>query len=230
MRRQRGGTILGFVIGMVVGLAIALGVAVYVTKVPVPFMNKGQSRSADQDEAEARKNKDWDPNAPLYGKNPVKAAPVAAGEPTDPNAAAPKVEAKPAAEPKVATKEASKEVVKPDPKAEAKLKSDAKTEPKPAVSADPLGDLARAKSGAKEAEPFQYFVQVGAFRNAEDAESQRAKLSLSGIETKISEREQSGGLVYRVRVGPFDKKEDGEKSKEKLEKAGLETALVRVQR
>ena len=49
MKQQRGGTILGLIIGVVIGLAAALGVAVYVTKVPVPFMNKGQSRSADQD-------------------------------------------------------------------------------------------------------------------------------------------------------------------------------------
>jgi cell division protein FtsN len=74
MKHQRGGTLLGFIIGVVVGLAAALAVAVYVTKVPVPFMNKGQSRSAEQDAAEAKKNKDWDPNAPLYGKNPAKAA------------------------------------------------------------------------------------------------------------------------------------------------------------
>ena len=72
MKRQRGGTILGFIIGVVVGLGIALGVAVYVTKVPIPFMNKSQSRTAEQDAEEAKKNKDWDPNAPLYGKNALK--------------------------------------------------------------------------------------------------------------------------------------------------------------
>ena len=73
-------------------------------------------------------------------------------------------------------------------------------------------------------------MQIGAFQKQEDAEAHRAKLSLSGIESKISEREQSGKMVYRVRVGPFDKKEDGERAKDKLEKAGLETALVRVQK
>ena len=36
----------------------------------------------------------------------------------------------------------------------------------------------------------------------EDAEAQRAKLSLTGVETKITEREQSGRMVYRVRTGP----------------------------
>jgi cell division protein FtsN len=120
-----------------------------------------------------------------------------------------------------ASKPLVKEEVKP---------ADKKAETKPAVSADPLGDLAKAKTAAADAEPFVYFVQVGAFRTPEDAESHRAKLSLTGIESKISEREQSGRMVYRVRVGPFDKKEDGDRAKEKLDKAGLETAMVRVQR
>jgi cell division protein FtsN len=67
---QRGNTLVGFILGLVVGLLIALLVAVYVTKVPIPFMNKGLTRNADQDAAEEKKNKDWDPNAPLYGKTP----------------------------------------------------------------------------------------------------------------------------------------------------------------
>jgi cell division protein FtsN len=227
MKQQRGGTILGFIIGVVVGLGVALGVAVYITKVPVPFMNKGQTRSADQDAEEAKKNKDWDPNAPLYGKNPVKPPqPVASGQvtPAAPVASAPVTPAKP-------------EVKAPDTKASDAKAADAKAadakkpEAKAAASADPIGELAKAKAAAPaDGEPFVYWVQVGAYRTAEDAESQRAKLSLSGVETKISEREQSGRTVYRVRVGPFDKKEDGEKSKEKLDKAGLDTALVRVQR
>ena len=221
MKQQRGGTILGFIIGVVVGLAVALGVAVYVTKVPVPFMNKGQTRSADQDAEEAKKNKDWDPNAPLYGKNPVKPPqPVASGQvtPAVPVASAPAAPVKP-------------EAKAPEAKAsDAKAADAKKPEAKAAASADPIGELAKAKAAAADAEPFVYWVQVGAYRTAEDAESQRAKLSLSGIETKISEREQSGRTVYRVRVGPFDKKEDGEKTKDKLDKAGLDTALVRVQR
>ena len=72
MKQQSGGTILGFILGVVVGLAVALAVALYVMKVPVQFMNKGQTRTPDQDAAETKKNKDWDPNAPLYGKNPAK--------------------------------------------------------------------------------------------------------------------------------------------------------------
>jgi cell division protein FtsN len=184
-----------------------------VTKVPIPFMNKGQSRSADQNAAEAQKNKNWDPNAMLYGKNP---APTAA--------------ASDAGKGKVDAKAETKADPKADPKAAAKP-ADPKAEVKPAVSADPLGDLAKAKAGTSDgADAFMYFVQVGAFRTAEDAESQRAKLSLTGIETKVSEREQSGRPVFRVRVGPFDKKEEADKAKDKMDKSGMETALVRVAR
>ena len=72
-KQQRGGTIVGFIIGLVVGLGVALVVAVYVAKVPVPFLNKSSTRGVDQDAAEAQKNKNWDPNSPLYGKNPARA-------------------------------------------------------------------------------------------------------------------------------------------------------------
>jgi cell division protein FtsN len=221
MKQQRGGTLLGFIIGVVVGLAAALAVAVYVTKVPVPFLNKGQTRSADQDAEEAKKNKDWDPNAPLYGKNPAK----------PPQAAASGLVTAPAAAPVAPAATTAPTPVKPEAKASEVKSSEAKKpDTKAAASADPIGDLAKAKAAANEGDAFVYWVQVGAYRTAEDAESQRAKLSLSGVESKISERDQSGRTVYRVRVGPFDKKEEGEKTKEKLDKSGLETALVRVQR
>lgn len=208
---QQGSVIVGIIIGVVLGLAVALAVAVYVTKVPVPFLNRGQSRTAEQDAAETRKNRDWDPNAPLYGKNPAKPLPPAPGviAPAPPVATIPgpaTVPDRPAAPP------------------------GAKSGKGPA--ADPLGELASARSASPSvgSDPFFYFVQAGAFRTPEDAESQRAKLSLMGIEAKVTEREQSGRQVFRVRAGPFDKKEDADRQKEKLEAGGVETALVRVQR
>lgn len=221
---QRGGTFLGLVIGLVIGLGVALAVAVYVTKVPVPFINKGQSRTVEQDAAEAKKNKDWDPNAMIQGKNPVRSSSGNVSGAEAPAKDDAKSDGKP--EPKAVE-------VKADPKAEAKpeQKSDAaKADAKKPASADPLGDLAKAKSNPGPAEPFTYMVQTGAFRAPEDAESQRAKLTIMGVEVKVSEREQSGRTVYRVRAGPFERKEDAEKTKEKLEASGFETVLVRIQR
>lgn len=215
MKQQRGGTFLGFVLGLLVGLGVALAVAVYVTKVPVPFLDKGINRPADQDAAEQQKNKNWDPNAPLYGKNPARAnGPVEQIEP-------------PAA------------VANQAPAPQSAASTTPKPELKPAVTADPLGDLVKSRAAqakgapaeaAATAEPFIYFVQVGAYRTADDAESQRAKLSLAGIETKVSEREQAGRTVFRVRAGPFEARSEAEKAKATLEAAGMEAAMVRVAR
>jgi cell division protein FtsN len=94
---------------------------------------------------------------------------------------------------------------------------------------DPLGDLAAARANAG-VDPFIYFVQAGAFLGPADAEAQRAKLSLMGLEARVFEREQSGRAVYRVRVGPIDKKADADRVKARLEGGGVEATLVRVQR
>ncbi len=229
MKRELGGTILGLIIGLVLGLGAALAVAIYVAKVPSPFVNKGQSRTPDQDAVEAKKNKDWDPNAPLYGKNPAKPTATATAPATAPTPAAPASGAASPVAPAVAGGPGT--AAKPDAaKADAAKVAAPKTDAPPPASTDPLGDLARAKSSSSGAEPFVYFVQVGAYRNAEDAETQRAKLSLTGVEARVTEREQSGRAIFRVRVGPFNTKDDAERTKEKLDGAGLDTALVRVQR
>ena len=103
-----------------------------------------------------------------------------------------------------------------------------------------LGDLAKAKSGlstsaspaapADANDPFDYVVQAGAYRTPEDAEAQRAKLAMLGMDAQISEREQSGRTVFRVRLGPFNQKALADLSREQLEVNGVEAALVRVQR
>jgi cell division protein FtsN len=206
--------LLGFVLGLVIGLIIALGVAMYVTKVPMPFSNKNQSRSADQDAVEAEKNKDWNPNGAIQSK------------PATPEAPADAATANPAA--------ATAGV--PNPGAGA---------PTPAVTADPLAAAASAPAAsapppaatpqpANKApatnDPFTYFVQAGAFKSAADADAQKAKLSMMGIEAKVSEREQAGRAIFRVRSGPFDDKDQAEKIKARLDANGMDAALVRVQR
>jgi cell division protein FtsN len=204
LHSQRGGTFLGFIIGLVLGLGVALAVAVYVTKVPTPFSNKNQPRTNDQDVQETEKNKDWNPNSVFQPKPPAEV---------------------PAA-PSAATTDAGKASVEPP-----------KPEPRPAVTADPLGDLAKSKSGLSTpaasgngADPFDYVIQVGAYRTLADADAQKAKLALMGLDAKVSERDQAGRTVYRVRLGPFTDKTAAERIRTRLEGSGLENTLVRVQR
>jgi cell division protein FtsN len=224
-KKQLGGTILGFILGVIVGLGSALAVAVYVTKVPVPFLNKGGARGAEQDAAEAQKNKDWDPNSPLRSKSAAKAAAQAAAAASAPAASGPVTSTQTAA-----TTPDPKAVAASAPKAAASKPEKTDTA-KSATSADPLGDLAKAKAAESGgADPYDYFVQAGAFRTQADADAQRAKLAMMGWEARVSEREQNGRPVFRVRVGPFAKRDDAAALKDKLDDTGVESALVRVQR
>jgi cell division protein FtsN len=77
---------------------------------------------------------------------------------------------------------------------------------------------------------MMFFAQAGAYTRSDDAEAQRAKLALLGLDAKVSEREQAGRSVYRVRVGPFDSRAQADAAIDKLQAAGVESTLVRVER
>jgi cell division protein FtsN len=220
IQRQRGGTLLGFVLGLVIGLTVALGVAMYVTKVPMPFSNKNQTRSADQDAVEAQKNKDWNPNGALQSKPAAPAVPPDA-----------------AAAPNTGAAGAAATAGTPGSTGSTGATPPAANMPAPAVTADPpiaapapAATPQPATKAAASSDPFTYFVQAGAFKSAADADAQKAKLSMMGIEAKVSEREQAGRAIFRVRSGPFDDKEQAEKIKSRLDASGMDAALVRVQR
>jgi cell division protein FtsN len=176
----------------------------------VPFIDKVPQRTAEQDAAEARKNENWNPNAPLAGKS--------AGTP----GAAPAPAPAPAASGGAAT---------PAPVAPPVAVIGAS---RPAAVTAPAAPAASAASGASArnaADPFQYFVQVGAYTRNEEAEQQRAKLAINGLIAKVSERPQGSGTMYRVRLGPFEIREDADRAKEQAAGAGYsDAAVVRVAR
>ena len=196
MSGQRGGFLVGLVVGLLIGLAASLAVALYVTKVPVPFINKVPQRTAEQDAAEAERNKNWDPNAVLGSQAPAK--PAASGTAPPP--------------------------VLPPPPAPSPAPVTAATPP-PAASVASAPRPAKAGAGG-----LIFFAQAGAFTRADDAEAQRAKLALLGLDAKITEREQAGRTVYRVRIGPFEARAQADAALERLQAAGVDSTLVRVER
>lgn len=222
---QAGGFAMGLIVGLLVGLALALAVALYIAKVPVPFVDKVPHRTAEEQAAEADRLKNWDPNAGLGGKPVVKPAaePASGAAPAAPAAASAVAAAAPVVRPAASAADA---VARP---------ASSNRDPFALLAGQPVpGEKARPEAAAsadKSArEAFVYFVQAGAFSNADDAEQQRAKLAMQGINSKVSEREQSGRLVYRVRVGPFDSKAEADAQQEKLRGAGAEAVLVRIER
>jgi cell division protein FtsN len=204
-QRQRGGFVIGLVVGLLVGLVLALAVALYITKAPIPFINKVPLRTAEQDTAETARNRNWDPNAPLAGKAGVRPATAASGAVTA--ASAP---------PEAASSPAARD-------------------PAAILSGGAAAGSARAPSPAASAAPatpaaFDFYVQAGAFTRNEDAEQQRARLALLGQTARISEREQAGRTVYRVRVGPFGAREEADALQSRLQEQAIEAQIVRVER
>ena len=65
--RIRGSTLLGFMIGLIAGLSIAVVVAMFVTRAPVPFVNKA-NRAPERVIEPKSQAEAPDPNAPLYSK------------------------------------------------------------------------------------------------------------------------------------------------------------------
>jgi cell division protein FtsN len=216
--RQRGGFAMGLIVGLLIGLALALGVALYIAKVPSPFHDKVPHRTLEQEAAEAEKLKNWDPNAGLGGK-PVPPRPAPASAPLNPLVVAPAVP--PATLPAVppATSTPVSPAPRPGRDAAAILAGES---PAPAPRAPAI-----ARPGA---DPFIYFVQVGAYSSADDAEQQRAKLALQGIAAKVTEREQGGRTIHRLRVGPFDSQTEAVAQQDRIKAGGVDAALVRQER
>ena len=198
--------------------------ALYVTKVPVPFVNKVPQRTPEQDAAEVERNKNWDPNSALHGKPPAK--PPQAAAPTAPigtGTAPPSQDAASAAAASNVPPGLRKPSTKPGERAQSSTR-------------DPASILAGAPPStgttpsSEAATPLVYYVQAGAYARTEEAEQQRAKLAMMGYAAKVTEREQTGRTVYRVRLGPYNSQAEADNAKAKLADNGVESALVRVQR
>lgn len=230
-RAHIGGTLLGLVIGLLVGLVAALIVAVYVTNVPVPFVDRGVTAKPGQDAAEAEHNKGWNPNAGLVGTQEPLPPPTTDGQTgTGPTMLAPGPDTDKSAE-----GEAEQKPPSADPLGDlARDKTDGDQPAPPAASTPPTPAAppaaAPAPAPAAVAQPFVFFVQVGAFRSQDEANAQRAKVALMGMESQITEREQAGRPVYRVRLGPFNQQKMAEATRDQLTSKGVDAALVRVER
>jgi cell division protein FtsN len=202
--RQQGGTLFGIIVGLVIGLGIALAVAMVITKTPMPFMDKSGRVKA----AEPTASQSTDPNKPMYGnKNAARdAAKDFAREPAPPqNTATPQPD--------------KKAEIKVDPKQDAIAAK---------VSALESSDKAKKADAEATDDKWSYYLQAGAFREPNDAESTRAKLALMGVEAKISERQSESGVLFRVRVGPFGQLDAMNKVRGKLSDNGVDAAVVRI--
>lgn len=253
-QRQWGGTFVGIIIGLILGVGMAALLALYITKAPVPFLNKAPSRPADKP---LNSNEPLpDPNKPMYGSHPVKPGQAA---PSLPPGIAPAPNAAPAAAGKAPVEDKStpeqtldeliakvRDKDKPAPAVAApapkdKTATDKATTDKIAVTkpaADKAAPAASPTTAAapvagtadyqRDNDPYVYFLQAGAFKDKTDAETQKGRLALLGFDGKIVERDVGGAPVYRVRVGPYGRLDDMNRVRAKLTENEIEASVVRM--
>ncbi|WYX27024.1 SPOR domain-containing protein [Achromobacter xylosoxidans] len=72
-----------------------------------------------------------------------------------------------------------------------------------------------------------YYLQAGAFRGQDDAESLKARIILLGLPVAVQKAEVNGKPINRVRVGPFARLDDMNRARGRLGENKIETAVVR---
>ncbi len=247
--KQTGGTFLGVVLGLIVGLAIAVVVALYITRAPTPFVAKvAPGGASDAGTVEQQ----YDPNRALQGKSPGQPVPQAAQQ-TPPNTAPGQSSGQPAApaqapgllqEPQIVevpsadgasstSGHAANAPAQPQAQANAPAPAEQKKPPQAANVPPAAAANANAAHPNNGAQPTPgdantgYFLQVGAYKTAADAEQQRARLAFQGFESKISQRDAGGVTYFRVRIGPFPKFDEMNATRQRLSDAGIDTAVIR---
>lgn len=72
-----------------------------------------------------------------------------------------------------------------------------------------------------------YLLQVGAFPNASDAETLKAKLALQGFIANVQSVNVGGQTYHRVRLGPFRSATELESTKQRLAGAGIQAIALK---
>lgn len=72
-----------------------------------------------------------------------------------------------------------------------------------------------------------YLLQVGAFPNAADAESLKARLALQGFVANVQSVNVGGQTYHRVRLGPFRSATELESTKQRLASAGINAIALK---
>lgn len=74
-----------------------------------------------------------------------------------------------------------------------------------------------------------YFLQIGSYKNASEAERIKAELALLGVFASVQTTHSSErGTWHRVRIGPFAKIDEVAQIRASLQENGIEASFVRV--
>lgn len=99
----------------------------------------------------------------------------------------------------------------------------------PAPSAAAPAPLPPPAAEASPAASDIFYLQTGAFQKADDADNQKARLSMLGLDVAVQEATVADkGKMFRVRVGPFAKPEEMNRVRNQLAQNGIQATVVKI--
>ncbi len=230
MQKQHGSTAVGILMGLILGLVVAVLVAVFVTKAPVPFVNKVPGAGArvepkpdsKTDQKPAPVAEAGDPNKTLSSKT---AKPSDNGTPSGDRTA----EAGSPTEGKDSIFGLLGQLNKDGQKSAPTPSGEPKNQVKDSAKEAPNEVAVKPKTPDEQAvDTTRYLLQAGAFREREDADGMKGRLALLGIEARISTVDRDGTTIYRVRSGPYKQLDDANGARRRMAEGGIETSLVPI--
>jgi len=94
---------------------------------------------------------------------------------------------------------------------------------------EPVTEIELQKAAEQPLLKDKYYLQVGSFKETEDAENLKAKIAMLGMEAYIQSADLSEkGMWHRVRVGPFTKIDAIKKTRSSLLQSGIKANLIKV--
>ena len=94
---------------------------------------------------------------------------------------------------------------------------------------EPVTEIELQKAAEQPLLKDKYYLQVGSFKDTEDAENLKAKIAMLGMEAYVQSADLSEkGMWHRVRVGPFTKIDTIKKTRSSLLESGIKANLIKV--
>jgi len=97
------------------------------------------------------------------------------------------------------------------------------------VTESDLKQAARAAKSQPDSMKDVYYIQAGSFQNPADADNQKARLAILGVESSVEPTVlPDKGTHYRVRLGPFAKLDELNRVRQTLAQNGIDASLVKL--
>lgn len=223
--KSGGSTLFGLLAGVIIGLAAAVAVALFVTKAPMPFVDKASREPEKVALPDVRTAPD--PNSGLNNKGqPTPPVTSPAGVPPDAgaNSMAEDIDRLIASLNQAERNGAGQAAAPAQSPAAGQRQSPPAGATAPA--ARPAGSAPAAQTPPASTQTT-YYLQAGAFRTEADAEAMKARLLMLGMTAFVQKAQVDGTTWHRVRLGPFRGIDDMNRSRAQLGEERIASTVVR---